>query len=97
VVVAAVGAYIQVAPTDASLTVTTKTWRPGDLVDSWAPWRLAAGCWRLVVGGALAAVGMAASVIRSWHYLDNRWLVAGEGMLVIGGVVAMVWGIGLLT
>lgn len=89
-VVAAVGAYIQVAPTDASLTVTTKTWRPGDLVDSWAPWLLA-------VGGALAAVGMAASVIRSWHYLDNRWLVAGEGMLVIGGVVAMVWGIGLLT
>jgi hypothetical protein len=83
---AAIGAYIVAAPEDGSVTLIDRTWSTGDLVDTWAPWLLA-------VGGAFAAIGMAASSIVDWRHGASRWLVAGEMLLGVIGVAAVVAGI----
>ena len=83
---AAVGAYIVAAPEDGSLTLINRTWSTGDLVDTWAPWLL-------TVGGAFAAIGMTASSIVDWRHGASRWLVAGEMLLGVIGVAAVVVGI----
>ena len=83
---AAIGAYIVGAPEDGSLTLINRTWSTGDLVDTWAPWLL-------TVGGCFAAIGMAASSIVDWRNGASRWLVAGEILLGVIGVAAVVAGI----
>ena len=85
-VAAAIGAYIVAAPEDGSLTLIDRTWSTGDLVDTWAPWLL-------TVGGAFVATGMAASSIVDWRRGVSRWLVAGEMLLGVIGVAAVVAGI----
>jgi len=88
-VAAAIGAYIVAAPEDGSLTLVNRTWSTGDLVDTWAPWLLA-------VGGAFAAIGMVASSIVDWRHGASRRLVAGEMLLGVIGVAAVVAGIARL-
>lgn len=85
-VAAAIGAYIVAAPENGSLTLIDRTWSTGDLVDTWAPWLL-------TVGGAFAATGMAASSIVDWRHGASRWLVAGETLLGVIAVAAVVAGI----
>jgi len=87
---AALGAYIALAPDDGTLTVFNSTWTTAELVDTWAPWLL-------IVGGAVAAIGMMVSAVRDWQHEANRWLVAAEVVLVIAGIVAVVAGIALLV
>ena len=87
---AAIGAYIVAAPEDGSLTLINRTWSTGDLVDTWAPWLLA-------VGGAFAAIGMAASSIVDWRHGTSRRLVAGEMLLGVIGVAAVVAGVARLV
>lgn len=86
---ATIGAYIVAAPEDGSLTLVARTWSTGDLVDTWAPWLLA-------IGGAFAAIGMAASSIVDGRHGASRWLVAGEMLLGVVGVAAVVAGIARL-
>ena len=89
---AAIGVYIVAARVetlsgkDGSLTLINRTWSTGDLVDTWAPWLL-------IVGGAFAAIGMTASSIVDWRHGASRWLVAGEMLLGVIGVAAVVFGI----
>ena len=83
---AAIGVYIVAAPEDGSLTLINRTWSTGDLVDTWAPGLL-------IVGGAFAAIGMTASSIVDWRHGASRWLVAGEMLLGVIGVAAVVFGI----
>ena len=86
---AAIGAYIVAAPEDGSVTLIDRTWSTGDLVDRWAPWLLA-------VGGTFAAIGMALSSIVDGRHGASRWLVAGEMLLGVIGVAAVVAGIARL-
>jgi hypothetical protein len=82
---AAVGAYIAIAPDDGSLTVINRTWSTGDLVDTWAPWLL-------IVGGGFAAIGMAVSAIVDRDHESSRWMIAGDVLLGVIGVVAVLVG-----
>lgn len=90
VLAAAIGAWIMVAPEDGTLTVNGRTWAASDLEDTWGPWLL-------IVGGAVAGIGMAVAAIRDWQHAANRWLVAAEAFLAIVGVAAVVAGIVILV
>ncbi len=87
---AAIGAYTAVAPDDGSLTLMTRTWSTGALVDTWAPWLL-------IAGGAFAAIGMAVSVIVGGGHAESQWMVAGETSLGLIGLAAIVAGLALLA
>ena len=89
VIAATIGAWIALAPDDGELTLFDNTWAAADLVDTWAPWLL-------IVGGAVAGVGMAVSVVRDWQHESNRLLVAAEALLAVVGIAAVVMGIVLL-
>lgn len=90
VIAATMGAWIALAPDDGELTLFDRTWTAAELVDTWAPWLL-------IVGGAVAAIGMMVSAVRDWQHDASRWLVAAEVLLVIAGIVAAIAGIALLV
>lgn len=90
VLAAAIGMWIVAAPDDGTISVFGRTWAASDLAAAWGPWLL-------IVGGAAAAIGMAVAVVRDWQHAANRWLVAGEALLAIVGVAAVVTGIVFLV
>ena len=90
VAAAAIGAWIMLAPDDGTLTVNGRTWAASDLTDTWGPWLL-------IVGGVVAAIGMAASAVRDWQHDANRWLTAAEVVLSLVGIGAAIAGIIILV
>lgn len=90
VLAAAIGTWIVAAPDDGTIDVFGQTWEASELADTWGPWLL-------IVGGAVAAIGMAIAAIRDWQHAANRWLVAAEAFLAIVGVAAIVTGIVILV
>ena len=87
---AMIGAWIALAPDDGTISVFGNTWAASDLTSTWGPWLL-------IVGGGVAAVGMAVSALRDWQHEANRWLVAAEVLLAIAGVAAVITGIVILA
>jgi hypothetical protein len=87
---ATIGAYVALAPDDGSLTFLWSTWTTAELVDTWAPWLL-------IVGGAVAAVGMTVSAISDMKRDGSKWLIGAEMVLVVGGIAAVAWGIVILV
>lgn len=90
ILAAMIGAYLALAPDDGSLTFFTGTWTTGELVDTWAPWLL-------IVGGAVAAMGMAVTAIGEGKHGASTWLVGAEALLSVFGIAAIVGGMTLLV
>ena len=84
-VAAAIGAYIALAPDDGTVTVNGTTWAAADLA-TWGPWLL-------IVGGAVAGVGMIGVAVLDQRHGASPWLVAAEGLLAVFGVIAAISGI----
>jgi hypothetical protein len=87
-IAAAIGTWFATTDT-GTITLFDRTYLRSDLSDSWAPAML-------IVGGAVAAIGMVISVFRDMQHRENGWLVALEGFLAVVGVAAVVFGIALL-
>ena len=83
---AAIGAWIVLAPDDGTISVLGRTWSASDLVGTWGPWLM-------IVGGGVAAVGMATSVLRDIQHEASRLLISAEMLLATGGIVAFIAGI----
>ena len=90
ILAAMIGAYIALAPDDGSLTFFTGTWTTGELVDTWAPWLL-------ITGGAVAAIGLAASEISDGKNGGSGWLVGAKVLVGVFGIAAIVGGVTLLV
>lgn len=88
VVGAAIGAWLAYGPSDAVVNIFGWTWNVADISELWAPW--------LMIGG-----GLLASVSMGWEELRarsdaNPWVVAFEGLILVGGLAAAVIGVILL-
>lgn len=88
-VAAAIGAYIALAPDDGTVTVNGTTWAAADLA-TWGPWLL-------ILGGAVAGVGMIGMAVLDQRHRASPWLVAAEGLLAAIGVIAAISGVAALS
>ena len=87
---AAIGAWIALAPADGTISVFGRSWAASDLTSTWGPWLL-------IIGGGVAAVGMAASAVLDVRHGANRWLIAAELLLAVAGLGSMIAGLTILT
>ncbi len=87
---AAIGTWIVAAPDDGTIDVFGRTWAAADLADTWGPWLM-------IVGGAIAAIGMTVAAVRDQRHAANGWLVAAQALLAVVGVAAVVAGIVILV
>lgn len=83
---AAIGGWIMLAPDDGTITVNGNTWAAADLTETWGPWLL-------VVGGSVAAIGMAFAAIRDQQHRASWWLISAEIVAAVIGIAAVVFGV----
>jgi hypothetical protein len=84
---AAIGAYIELAPADGTITLFSNTWTVSEIADDWS-------VILLIAGGAVMALAMAVMMSRDIQSDETGgWLVWGEGLLTLVGVAALVFGI----
>jgi hypothetical protein len=87
--VAGLGAMIEFAPVNGTITVFDWTWTVADISSLWAP--------LLMIGGGLAiTLAMGWEAIRDWGKEANGWLVGLELLVALAGITAAVIGIVLL-
>lgn len=86
ILAAAFGGWIELASSDASITVFDRTWAVADIDGFWGPTLL-------IAGGAVAALAMATAALRDWQHEVNRWLIGLEALLAVAGVAGVVIGI----
>lgn len=89
IVAAAIGAWMEWAPVDGTITVFDWTWNVNELSDLWAPFLM-------IGGGILAALPMGMESIRDWDHEASPWLITGEMLIALVGVAAVVVGVVLL-
>lgn len=88
IVAAVVGAWLAYGPGDATINFMWWTWDVADLSDLWAPWLM-------IGGGLVAAVSAGWETVRD-ETRDHPGITVLEGVIVLGGVAAMVIGLLLL-
>ena len=82
---AAIGVWIVLAPDNGTISVFGRSWLASDLVGTWGPWLM-------IVGGGVAAVGMATSILRDIQHEASRLLIGAEMLLATGGIGALIAG-----
>jgi hypothetical protein len=90
VVAAALGTWMAYGPADATITIGLFdwSWNVADINELWAPWLM-------ISGGLVAAFSMGWEAVRA-QADANPWVVALEGLLLVGGLAAAVIGVVLL-
>ena len=83
---AAVGAWIMLAPDDGTINVFGNSWAASDLTETWGPWLL-------IVGGAVATIGMAIAAVRDRQHDAHGSLIGVEAVAAAIGMAAVVFGI----
>ncbi len=89
IVAAALGAWMEFAPVNGTITFLSNTWYVADLSTLWAPFLM-------MGGGLLAAISMGYESLRDWPGEASRWLVALELFVALVGITALVIGFVLL-
>ena len=89
IIAAALGAWMGFGPENGTLTILDWTWNVSEVSELWAPLLM-------IVGGAIAAIPMGIESIRDWGSEHSRWLIAGEALIALIGVAAVIIGITLL-
>lgn len=74
---------------EGTLTLFNRTYQRSELADTGGPMLL-------IIGGAVATIGMMTSALRDYEAEENAWLVAVEGVLAAVGLAAFVIGVVLL-
>ena len=85
--VAALGTWMALGPGDATINVFSWTWKVADLSELWSSWLM-------IGGGFLAAISAGWEANRTGG--DAPGLRVLEGLIVLGGVLAMAVGLLLL-
>lgn len=83
---AAIGAWIMLAPEDGTISVFGNSWAASDLTETWGPWLL-------IVGGAVAAIGMAFAAVRDRQHEAHGSLIGIEAVASVIGMAAVVFGV----
>ena len=74
---------------EGTLTLFNRTYQRSELADTWGPVLL-------IIGGAVATIGMMTSALRDYQADESVWLVAIEGLVAAVGLAAFVIGVVLL-
>lgn len=89
VVAAALGALIEYAPVNGTITIFDWTWNVSSLSELWAPFLM-------IGGGVAAALSMGIEAVRDWDGDASPWLVGMELLVAVAGITALVIGVVLL-
>jgi hypothetical protein len=88
VVAAAIGAWLEYGPGDATVNLFGWTWSVADISELWAPWLM-------ISGGLLATISMGWETFRA-RVEGSVWPVVFEGLILVAGIAAVVVGVVLL-